>query len=178
MFERNRIDTAEMKAVGVELTLTDGDVLKGRIAVPAGRGLHDALNGSAQFFEFETYDGQRSFLSKSAIRDVRMLAGERRPELGQRLRDADGFDPLTILGLKAGATWEEIRQAYHRLSKTYHPDRYATAELPAEVAEYLAAMARRLNAAFAALEAPAQRARQLAAQRSAPIYTSAGGRSA
>ena len=45
----------------------------------------------------------------------------------------------------------EIREAYFALAKVYHPDRYATAELPTEVIEYLFAMARRINAAHAAL---------------------------
>ena len=44
--------------------------------------------------------------------------------------------------------------SYFALAKAYHPDRYATAELPEEVRDYLAAMARRINAAHAALEVP------------------------
>ena len=53
----------------------------------------------------------------------------------------------------AGATHDKIRQAYIELAKIYHPDRYATVTLPVEVTDYLSAMARRINAAYAALDA-------------------------
>ncbi len=46
--------------------------------------------------------------------------------------------------------------------------------LPPEVADYLDAMARRINAAYAALETTMQAPRRVAAQRSQPIYTSGG----
>ena len=66
----------------------------------------------------------------------------------RRPRDADGFDPFVVLGIAPGADKEEIRRAYVGLAKNYHPDRYATAELPDEVRSYLADMARRINAAL------------------------------
>jgi hypothetical protein len=56
------------------------------------------------------------------------------------------------------------------MAKAYHPDRYATAELPQEVSDYLAAMARRINAAHAALETPIKRQ----AARPEPVFTSPG----
>jgi DnaJ-like protein/uncharacterized protein DUF1232 len=35
----------------------------------------------------------------------------------------DAQDPYTVLGIKPGASREEIRNAYRDLSKKYHPDR-------------------------------------------------------
>jgi hypothetical protein len=57
------------------------------------------------------------------------------------------------------------------LSKIYHPDRFETLDLPAEVKGYLADMSRRINAAFEALEdarAPVVRR----SDRVKPIYES------
>ena len=34
-------------------------------------------------------------------------------------------DPYKVLGLKKGASQEEIREAYKKLVKKYHPDQYA-----------------------------------------------------
>ena len=34
------------------------------------------------------------------------------------------MDPYEVLGIKAGASEEEIRQAYRELAKKYHPDQY------------------------------------------------------
>jgi curved DNA-binding protein CbpA len=82
------------------------------------------------------------------------------------------FDPFAILGVTADSSHDEVKSAWHRLSKTYHPDRYAAAELPAEVLDYLSAMARRINSAYAALEAPVAAERRAASLRATPIYTS------
>ncbi len=62
--------------------------------------------------------------------------------------------PTPSSASRAGASRDEVRQAYLRLAKAYHPDRYASVELPEEVRDYLSAMARRVNAAHAALETP------------------------
>ena len=174
MFERNRVDNADQGYISVELTLANGDMLPGKIVLAAGRTVIDFLNGSAVFVEFEPFDGERSYLAKSLVRSVRVLQVPRGTNLGQRLRDLDGFDPWQILGLERGTPWDEIRLAYHRLAKIYHPDRYATAELPDEVSTYLSGMARRVNAAYSALEASQAQKRQYAGKRQEAIYTSPG----
>lgn len=176
MFERSRVDSgsgvgeANSSGVAVALSLTDGSEVKGRIAVPPGRSLTDALNGAAPFVEFEAFDGPRQYLAKHAINGVRLISPGRGQTLA-RMRDTDGFDPHTILGLPLGAPYEDVRGAYLRKAKTYHPDRYANAELPDEVRSYLESMARRVNAAFAALETPHQESRQKTVQKITPIYS-------
>jgi hypothetical protein len=171
MFERSKTDITDTSGVSVVLTLTDGTELKGRLAVPAGRSMADMLNGTTQFLEFEEYAGARTYLAKHAIGHIRLASPPRGQGL-QRMRDADGFDPHAILGLPLGARFEEVRASYLAKAKTYHPDRYANAELPEEVRRYLEDMARRVNAAFSALEAPAQQVRQNPVQRISPVYSS------
>lgn len=171
MFERSKADIVDTSGVSVVLTLTDGTELKGRLAIPAGRSMGDILNGTIQFIEFEEYAGARTFLAKHAIGQIRLAS----PPRGQglpRMRDNDGFDPYAILGLPLGARFEDVRASYLAKTKTYHPDRYANAELPDEVKRYLEDMARRVNAAFSALEEPHQHSRQNAVQRLAPVYSS------
>lgn len=172
MFERNKVDnTPEQTAVAIEAVLDDGRVLKGKVAIPQHKSVCDVLNGQGVFLDFEPFDGERQFIAKATLRTVKMLAVGRGPNLALRLRDMDGFDPHSILGLTRTASWDEVRAAYHRLAKIYHPDRYSAAELPPEVRDYLASMARRINAAYAALEVPQQVRKQAVAGRSAPIYT-------
>ena len=89
------------------------------------------------------------------------------PSLGARLKDVDGFDPHAVLRIDHGASRDEVRHAYFALAKAYHPDRYATAELPEEVRDYLSAMARRINAAHAALDVPERKK----AARAEPVFT-------
>jgi DnaJ domain len=173
MFERNKVDTQpDQTAVAIEANLDDGRVLKGKVAIPTHKSVYDVLNAANAFLDFEPFEGERQFIAKASLRSVKLLSVGRGPNLQARLRDMDGFDPHAILGVARTASWEEVKIAYHRLAKTYHPDRYSSAELPPEVADYLAAMARRVNAAFAALEAPQLVKKQAMATRAAPIYTS------
>jgi hypothetical protein len=170
MFERNRVDNVpEPNAVPVEIAFADGTAAKGKLLVPMGKTVADALNGTSSFIEFEPYGGDKSYVAKAQLASVKLVGVPKAPNLEARLVDLDGFDPYRILGLPAEASRDEVRTTYFALAKTYHPDRYATAELPAEVRDYLAAMARRINAAHAALEVPQKRQ----AARAAPIFTSA-----
>lgn len=171
MFERSRADNGpEMNSMPIEAALADGTVMKGKLFLAAGKSAADVLNGPGAFVEFEPYGGERSFLAKAQLASVKLTGVPKAASLGARLADPCGFDPHTVLGVGAGAGREEVRAAYFALAKAYHPDRYATAELPAEVRDYLAAMARRINAAHAALEVPQKRQ----VLRQEPIFTSPG----
>lgn len=173
MFERNKVDNAvQQMTVPAELTLDDGQVLKGRFVVSANRNIYDVLNGETYFLDFETYDGERALIARATIRAVRIVPVANVNHLRGRVRENEAFDSYTILGVLQGAPWDDVRAAYVNLSKVYHPDRFANVALPAEVREYLSAMARRINAAYAALEAPVQAAKRAAMAKSAPVFTS------
>ncbi|MGE0765329.1 MAG: DnaJ family molecular chaperone [Hyphomicrobiaceae bacterium] len=169
MFERNRIETTEQGGVAVEITTDSGECFAGQLLVGRGRNFVQALNGEGDFIEFESWGGDRSYVSKRALRSVKLVQAARPESLKGRISAMDGFDPHTILGLRIGAGLDEAKAAWHRLAKAYHPDRYATAELPEEVTVYLAAMARRINAAYAALETTFAPRKSVPPQR-APAY--------
>lgn len=175
MFERNRVDSIVQHTtttVPAELTLDDGRQVKGKFLAPVSKPFAEVLNGPAAFLEFEPYGGERTFIAKTSIHSVRLTGVPSAQSLDARQRELDGFDPYAILGVPRGASFDDVRHAYHRLAKIYHPDRYANAELPDEVRDYLATMARRVNAAYAALEEPVQIVRKAAASRAEPVYTS------
>ncbi|HXF53378.1 MAG TPA: J domain-containing protein [Hyphomicrobiaceae bacterium] len=136
----------------VEIRLADGTVLKGKLMVSIGKGVGELLNGPGPFLAFESHTGERSFVCKSQVAVVRELELAKPAPLGRRLNGQDELEPHKILGVEPGAEQEEIRQAYLRMAKGYHPDRFASVDLPPEVREYLAAMVRRINTAYAALE--------------------------
>jgi hypothetical protein len=174
MFERVKVDnTQELGTVAVEVTLDDGRQLTGRFAIPRSRSLFEVLNGPQCFIDFEPYGGERQYLAKAMLRTLKLLNPPQQAGLGGRLKDLDGFDPYRVLGVSEQATFDDVRHAFHTLSKAYHPDRYATAELPGEVRDYLSAMSRRINAAYAALEAPELAKRNATAGRTEPVYSRA-----
>lgn len=173
MFERNKIDNnPEPSAVPCEVTFVSGDVVKGKLLVPMHRTMGDVLNGTGAFLEFEPYGGERNWIAKSQVASLKPVGIPKAPNLKARVRVLDDFDPHMILGVGADNNWDEIRNAYLRLSKIYHPDRYASADLPDEVCDYLAAMVRRINAAHDALQAPRQQAKRNGSEKSTPVYES------
>jgi hypothetical protein len=146
---------AVRSAVPVTVTRTDGRSERGRIILPFQKTLDDVLNGPATFLEFHCYGGEPAFLAKTEIRAVTQSNVPLPSDINVRLQaTSESVDPYDVLGIPRGAPYREVKKAFHRLAKLYHPDRYASAELPDEVATYLSGMARRVNAAYAALTAP------------------------
>lgn len=173
MFERNKIDNAaQQMTVPAELTLDGGEVIRGRFVIAAARNIFDVLNGDVHFLEFETYEGERQLLARTTIKAVKLIAVPSANHLKGRIREGDTFDPYQVLGVPVEATFEDIRAAYLKLSKIYHPDRFQSVELPPEVRDYVSAMVRRINAAYSVLEAPVQAARRAAIAKARPIFTS------
>lgn len=174
MFERNKIDNSlQQMTVPAEITLDDGAVVKGRFIIAAARSIFEVLNGDTYFLDFETYEGERSLIARTTIKAVKIVTVASANHLKGRVRESETFEPRAILGVADSASFEEIRAAYVKLSKIYHPDRFSGVDLPPEVRDYLAAMVRRVNAAFAALEAPVQAAKRASIEKARPIFTSA-----
>ena len=173
MFERNKIDNSlQVTTVPAEITLADGEILKGRFIFAAARNVYDVLNGDSHFLDFETYKGERSLIARTTIRTIKIVNVQPQPNLKGRVRENETFDPYLVLGLEQDASFDAVRASYLKLSKIYHPDRFTGLDLPSEVRDYLSIMARRVNAAFAALEAPVVAAKRAALAKAAPIYTS------
>lgn len=173
MFERTKVDNSrDVTAAAASVELDDGRRISGRFLIARSKTLLDVLNGPANFIEFEPYDGEPEVLAKSAIRSFRLVKAPAGRNPATIIRDTDDFNPYKILGLEKGADRAEVRAAFHRQAKAYHPDRYSSAELPDEVINYLAAMARRINAAHEALMDQVAKNEAFAAQRSEPVFHS------
>ena len=168
MFERGKDSRAG--PVEVEIGLGDGRTLSGKLIVPPGRTLPELLNGTATFVEFEALDGGRMYLAKAALHSVTPSNIPAAPDLWAGPTEGAGFDPFKVLGIDADATRDLAREAYLRLAKAYHPDRYAGIDLPREVRDYLSVMVRRINAAHDAVQA---RLQKKAAKQEA-VFTKAG----
>jgi DnaJ domain len=81
-------------------------------------------------------------------------------------------DPLSVLGLKPGATSEEVGEAYRRLAKQWHPDRGGGPEAQLRMAQIN--VAHDLLRAGARHARPRARAPRAAPQRAAPRRRPAG----
>jgi hypothetical protein len=141
------------KAIPVHVTLADGQALKGMLLVPMGKNVVEHINSTTPFLDFAEYNAERRYLGKSHIVSLRMDT----PLTDQPVLPAfKHFNPYEILGIAPAADSTMIRQRYLKLAKQYHPDRFGGVELPTEVATYLSAMARRINAAYAAVQSEAE----------------------
>jgi len=73
----------------------------------------------------------------------------------------DQLDYYGVLKLEPGAGAADVKAAYYRESRSYHPDRYAAVE-SAEVREMIGRIYRRINEAYTVLRDDQKRARYLA----------------
>lgn len=156
MFERNRIERngeSDRTSYQVEVQLDDGGTLIGKIHVAVTRSLADELNNTGRFLDFELAGGERTYLAKHRVHQVRQLTVPRTDQLKRSIDQLEALDAAALLKVAPGSDREVLRDAYHRMIKIYHPDRFAGVELPQEVRDYLAAVARRLNIAHAMLQA-------------------------
>lgn len=166
MFERNRVDNRAETLIAVEIGLADGSTVAGRAVLAPGKGVHKLLDGDEGFIYIDSFQGEGHFIPKADIRGLKVITSIRSQTIALPIPDARTFEPYRVLGLARGAAFEDIREAYHRLSKLYHPDRYASVDLPGEVKAYLDAMSKNVNAAFVALKHVGQKTQ--------PVYTRGG----
>jgi preprotein translocase subunit Sec63 len=138
-------------AMQVTITLNTGVQMRGTLSVSKQRTLQDELNKGETFIEFETLEGQKIFLARTAIAAVREFNIPRTDQMIRRIEKTEQFDPYEMLGLQKGASAAEIRSAYVALAKIYHPDRFRHSDLPPEVSDYVSAMATRINLAYSEL---------------------------
>jgi hypothetical protein len=150
--------------IAVALTLASGDTMHGTLMIPISRTLADELNRGEPFIEFEPYSGQKTYIARVAIASVKELNFPRSDQLTRKLGQLDQFDPHAILGVRRDADALQIRSAYLALAKVYHPDRFAKLELPKEVADYLSAVATRINLAYSELRSRVEPAPQPGSQ--------------
>lgn len=138
----------------VALVFDNGQKMMASIKLPNSGKLADALNGPEHFLDLITAEGQQIFKAKSTIHQV-APADAPPAKLNQQRRTSDRapFNPYAVLGVDKNTPGEQLRAAYVALAKAYHPDRFASLDLPAEMKEYASAMQARINLAYQQLTA-------------------------
>jgi hypothetical protein len=134
------------RRIQVRMVMASGETIIGALFASLAGTLRETLNNPDRFVEVEKVDGTSIFLSKDTIQSAALLVNPKADQL--KRRRADDINPYEELGLKPGATQEQIRAAYRAKERAYHPDRLAAAEVPKEVADYMAAMFIRVTTAY------------------------------
>ena len=134
----------------VALSLSGGTVINVSIKLPLSNKIADALNNADQFLDIITMDGDQMFISKAEVKQARLVDVPKASQLNfyRRASDRATFDPYAVLKVAKDASAADIRDAYHRLTKLYHPDRLATFDLPPEMQDYARVMQVRINLAY------------------------------
>ena len=135
------------QTVAVELLMSDGRSLIGEVTIPYGSQLVKQLNGSNLFVEFTDMDGTPKFVAKSAVVELIEQKAKKAPSL-KPSKAMESDNPYVVLGIEANASHDQIRSAYARLAKTYHPDQFNAVVLPREVERYMTQMFERVSSAY------------------------------
>ncbi len=150
------------KSVHVRLVIAGREPIEGDLVILKDDTIIRALNGEEQFLIFETNGRERQYVSKAAIHsitEIEVLDASRKPSPQEDGRLAERFastDPHLLLGIRPGATHEEIRQAYHALVREFHSDRLAPLGLHRELTAYAEEVLKRVNMAYNSLEREAR----------------------
>lgn len=131
----------QRNAVPVEITLADGAFLQAKVFLPMQGRISDLLNDERPFLPIEC-EGEHLALAKAAIRQVRF------PSAQVPYR---GKCPYSVLGVREGATMDEIKRAYRELCTANHPDRVRGAGLGADFVEFATQNMTRINSAYGEL---------------------------
>lgn len=132
----------------VEIELGNGRALLGVIEKPRSKSLTDYMNSLEPFIEVRLFDSSVVQVAKASMLYCRQRDGAKADPLASVLKASETDNPLVILGLKSADSREQVRQAYLARMRLYHSDRYGGIELPAEVAEHMATMTKRINVAY------------------------------
>ncbi|HRY08123.1 MAG TPA: J domain-containing protein [Hyphomicrobiaceae bacterium] len=133
--------------LSVELLMSDGRRMFGKVTIPYGSQLIKQLNGSNRFIEFEDADGTPKFVSKDSVVELTETKAKKPPKLdASKAMESD--NPYVVLGIPVDAGHEAIRAAYARLAKQYHPDQFNAVRLPPEVASYMTRMFEQISTAY------------------------------
>ena len=137
----------------VLITMSDGTQINGAVRLTLTNKLTDALSTSDLFLDILTEDGEQQFVSKAAIRLIRATDGARtQQEAGPRPFAQGPVDPYSTLKLQRDASPDDVKKAYHKMVRLYHPDRIASFDLPEDMLEYARDMLVRVNLAFEELK--------------------------
>ena len=139
----------------VFLTLSDGSGMTVSIRMPLSNRIADALNNGDVFIDAMTGTGQQIFIAKASVRSVRsaMVPKVDQMDIDNRAAAAGNFDPYAVLKIGRDSSRDDIKHAYHRMARLYHPDRISSYDLPEEMKEYARNMLVRINLAFEQLGA-------------------------
>ena len=137
--------------VAAELQLVDGTRLNGTLLIQRDQSIKDLLCGPDAFVEFECNIGGEMIIGKVTIATVRPRKQALADQLERKLKLLEKSDAFTVLKIAKSASRDKVRDAYLTLTGIYHPDRYAAAQLPAEVLEYFNTMTRNINSAYTEL---------------------------
>ncbi|MEE4237897.1 MAG: J domain-containing protein [Anderseniella sp.] len=142
--------SSEPVTLEIAARLVDGTVMRGFIVAGITGQLEPTLNKDAPFVEFVGHDGRRAFIAKSQLAAVEPVEPLRKPLLEARKPGTASCHEL--LGVAENCSFDEARDAYHRLVKLYHPDLYANAQLPKEVIRYATDMFSQVSSAWAEIK--------------------------
>ncbi len=137
----------QQKTVDVIVSVADGIELEGKLVCGLSGLIEAVLNNESQFIELLNDDGETTFLSKKHI--IKLVPKKSKIQTRPKLKVSDniGGNWAEILGVGYDATSQEVKQSYHELAKSYHPDLFSI-DMPLEVKQYASTMLSRINVAY------------------------------
>lgn len=133
--------TIQKVRIEVEIQIEGGQTMLGSFFGAPKQRVADILNDERGFLPFEASSGVLVMLKKSALLTI--------TPLNQANRAPARREPYEILGVAKAASDEELKEAYHRVSRATHPDRLIAMGLPKEFVQLANERMALINDAYA-----------------------------
>lgn len=137
----------ENKQVDVIVRVADGTELQGKLVCGLSGSINSALNKEGAFIELHDKDNKVVFIAKLQIATVEPAKNAEQVLPKLKAAHLKSGNWTQILGVGHNATAEEAKDAYHKLAKQYHPDKFAL-DTPLEIKQYASEMLSRINVAY------------------------------
>ena len=139
--------------MAVDMIMTDSSTMRAIVMIPKGKTLKDIFNVDDTFLEVECLERGQIVFQREALRSVRPCGLPAADQMDKRIKTAEKLGAHAVLKVPKSATFDAIAAAHDALKDVYDPARAATAGMPPEVIEFMAAMCRRFESARMELEA-------------------------
>lgn len=136
--------------ISVFLETADGDKRDVTLSVFHGESLANVLNSASQFIEVQDLSGKTILIAKSFIWQLTPDENTEKsasPVAGEKWRH-HSQDPYVLLDISRDASDDEVREAYHKLARAYHPDKLANLDLPASMIAHGVDIFQKVNTAY------------------------------
>lgn len=147
------------------IVTADGKKHDVRLLINHGESLVNFMNSGSAFIEVEDEKKNKTLLARSFIQSITPKDSgmdKVSDEIASEKWRHHSQDPYIMLDVQIDASDEDIKNAYHKLARAYHPDRMLSMDLPPAMLAHGEEILKKINIAYEAILAQRRKGKKTA----------------